>query len=68
MEYNSGRSQISNFKSAERETRGRLEITSLITPKLCDTKSYNELMTLIVSITKCENLSVGKFINVNKSH
>ena len=37
----------------------RYEITSPITPKLYDTKSY---CRLIVSITKCENLSRGIFI------
>ena len=35
-----------------------------ITPELYDTKSYDRL---IVSIIKCENLSLGIFINVNKS-
>ena len=52
---------MSNFKSAERVARGRFEITSLITPELYDTKSYFQL---IVPITKCENLSLGIFINV----
>ena len=37
----------------------RYEITSPITPKLYDTRSYYRL---IVSITKCENLSRGIFI------
>ena len=37
------------------------EITSPITPELYDTKSYYQL---IVPITKCENLSLGIFINV----
>ena len=32
MEYNSGSNRASNFKSAEREARGRFEITSTITP------------------------------------
>ena len=32
MEYNSGSNRVSNFKSAEREARGRFEITSMITP------------------------------------
>ena len=41
--------------------RGRFEITSLITPELYDAKSYYQL---IVPITKCENLSLGIFINV----
>ena len=61
MEYNSGSNRASNFKSAERVARGRFEITSLITPELYDTKSYYQL---IVPITKCENLSLGIFINV----
>ena len=61
MEYNSGSNRASNFKSAERVARGRFEITSLITPELYDTKSYFQL---IVQITKCENLSLGIFINV----
>ena len=39
----------------------RFEITTLITPELYDTKSYYQL---IVPITKCENLSLGIFINV----
>ena len=39
----------------------RFEITSPITPELYDTKSYYQL---IVPITKCENLSLGIFINV----
>ena len=33
----------------------------LITPELYDSKSYYQL---IVPITKCENLSLGIFINV----
>ena len=37
------------------------EITSLITPELYDTKSCYQV---IVPITKCENLSLGIFINV----
>ena len=53
MEYNSGSNRASN------------EITSPITPELFDTKSYYQL---IVSITKCKNVSLGIFINVNKSH
>ena len=61
MEYNSGSNRASNFKSAKRVARGRFEITSLITPELYDTKSYFQL---IVPITKCENLSLGIFINV----
>ena len=52
MEYSSGKNRASN------------EITSPITPELFKTKSYYQL---IVSITKCENLSLGIFINVNKS-
>ena len=58
MEYNSGSNRASNFNA-----RGRFEITSLITPELYDTKSYYQL---IVPITKCENLSLGIFINVLK--
>ena len=61
MEYNSGSNRASNFKSAEHVARGRFEITSLITPELYDTKSYYHL---IVPTTKCENLSLGIFINV----
>ena len=34
VEYNSGSNRASNFKSAEREARGRFEITSTITPWL----------------------------------
>ena len=34
MEYNSGSNRASNFNSAEREARGRFEITSTITPSL----------------------------------
>ena len=60
MSYNSGSNRESNFKYAL-----RFEITSPITPGLYDTKSYYQL---IVSITKCENLSLGIFINVNISH
>ena len=55
MEYNSGSNWASNFKSAEREVRGRFEITSTITPELYDTKSYYQL---IVSMTKCMKLFV----------
>ena len=40
----------------------RYEITSPITPKLYDTRSYYQGYRLIVSITKCENLSRGIFI------
>ena len=54
MEYNSGSNRTTNFKSAERVAQGRFEITSLITPKLYDMKSYYQL---IVPITKCENLA-----------
>ena len=61
MEYNSGSNRASNFKSAQRVARGRFEITSPITPELYDTKSYYQL---IVPITKCENPSLGIFINV----
>ena len=43
--------------------RGRFEITSPITPELYDTKSYYQS---IVSKTKCENLSLGIFINVRE--
>ena len=60
MEYNPWSSRASNFKYAL-----RFEITSPITPELYDKKSYYQL---IVSITKCENLSLGIFINVNISH
>ena len=55
MEFNSGSNRASNFKLAERATRGRFEITSTITPELYDTKSYYQL---IVSITKCMELFV----------
>ena len=65
MECNSGSNRASNFKSAERVVRGRFEIASPITLVLYDLKSYYQL---IVSIAKCENLSLGTFINVNKSH
>ena len=41
--------------------RGPFEISSPITLELEDTKSYYQL---IVPITKCENLSLGIFINV----
>ena len=61
MEYNSGSNQASNFKLAECVARGRFEITSLITPKLYDTKSYYQL---IAPKTKCGNLSLVIFINV----
>ena len=61
MEHNSGSNRASNFKSAKRVALGRFEITSLITPELYDTKSCYQL---IVPITKCENLSLGIFINV----
>ena len=64
MKYNSGSNQASNFKSAERVARGRFEITSLVTPELYDTKSYYQL---IVPITKCENLSLGIFINIRNT-
>ena len=59
MEYNSGSNRASNFKS------DRFEITSPTTPELYDTKSYYQL---IVSITKCENLStsLGPFINLRE--
>ena len=55
MEYNSG----SNWVNA----LGRFKITSPITPDLYDPKSYYQL---IVSITKCENLSLGIFINIRE--
>ena len=54
MEYNSG---------SNRDSLGRFETTSSTTPELYDTKSDYQL---IVSITKCENLSVGIFINVRE--
>ena len=56
MEYNSGSNLASNFKS-------RFEITNPITPELYDTKSYYQLSVLM---TKCENLSLGIFINVRE--
>ena len=40
----------------------QFEIMSQITPEMYDTKSYHRL---IVSVIKCENLSLGIFINVN---
>ena len=52
MEYNSGSNQANIFK---------LEITSPITPELYSSQSYYQLT---VTITKCENLSLGIFINV----
>ena len=53
MEYNSGSNRT--FKIGEViSTRSAFEITSPIIPELYDTKSY---CRLIVSITKCENLS-----------
>ena len=55
MEYNSG----SNWVNA----LGRFKITSTITPDLYDIKSYYQL---IVSIAKCENLSLVIFINVRE--
>ena len=54
MEYNSG---------SNRDSLGRFEITSSTTPELYDTKSYYQL---IVSITKCGNLSVGMSVNVRE--
>ena len=39
-----------------------MEITSSITSELYGTKSY---YLSIVSITKCENLSIGIFLNVS---
>ena len=56
MEYNSGSNRARNFKAHS------VIITSLITPEWYDTKSYYQL---IVPITKCENLSLGIFINVH---
>ena len=46
MQFNSASDQASNFE---------FEITSPITAEFYDTKSYYQL---IVSITKCENLSL----------
>ena len=50
MEYNSGSNQASNFKSAEREARGRFEIMSKITPwivlhsvQLLINRNYNKI-------------------------
>ena len=39
MEYNSGSNRASNFKSAERVTRGRFEIRARITPELYGRRS-----------------------------
>ena len=55
MEYNSGSTWVNAL--------GRFKITSPITPDLYETKSYYQL---IVSITKCENLSLVIFINVRE--
>ena len=55
MEYNSR----SNWVNA----LGRFKITNPITPDLHDPNSYYQL---IVSITKCENLSLGIFINIRE--
>ena len=52
MEYNSGNNRASNFKSSP-----------ITPPELYDTKSYYQL---IVSLTKCENISPGIFINVRE--
>ena len=50
MEYNSGSNRASNFKSAEREGRGRFEITSPVTPgivrhgvQLLINRNYNKI-------------------------
>ena len=59
MDYNPGSNRESNFK---RELKF---ITNPITPELYDAKSCYQL---IVSMTNCENRSLGIFINVNKSH
>ena len=54
---------MGNNSGSNRDSLGRFEITSSTTPELYDTKSYYQL---IVSITKCENLSVGIFVNVRE--
>ena len=53
MKYNSWSNWASNIQFA------------VITPELYQSKSYYQL---IWSITKCKNLSLEIFINVNKSH
>ena len=58
---NGNRTEWSTIQGVIGHARGRFEITSPITPELYDTKSYYQL---IVPITKCENLSLGIFINV----
>ena len=68
VQYNSGSNRACNFKSAEHVyvAQGRFEITSPArTHELYDTKAYYQ--QLIVSITKCENLSLGIFINVRET-
>ena len=67
-QYNSGSNRACNFKSAKHVyvAQGRFEITSPArTHELYDTKAYYQ--QLIVSITKCENLSLGIFINVRET-
>ena len=55
----SGSNPTSDFKSAERVARGWFEITSTITPQLCDAKCYYQL---IVSITKSRNSGIKDLI------
>ena len=59
MEYNSGSNRASNFESREAD----LKLRARLLPELYDTKSCYQL---IVSITKCENLSLAIFINVRE--
>ena len=51
MEYNSGSNRASNFKSAERVTQERFEITSTVGPELYDSRSKYQS---ILSIPKVE--------------
>ena len=56
MEYNLGSNRASDFKSAESAVQGWFEIMSTITPELYNTKTYYQLLIIIVSLTKCEKL------------
>ena len=67
VQYNSASNRACNFKSAEHVyvAQGRFEISPARTHELYDTKAYYQ--QLIVSITKCENLSLGIFIKVRET-
>ena len=66
MEYNSGSSRASNFKSAERVARGQFEFASTITPELYETKSNYQLTVSATKYSKHREYILSELQTVEK--